>query len=92
MEEKSPRISRKKPTTRRGEKTSRKKGGIKKEETARKYSYSLTTMAISLKQIMISGNSLRGVERNWLIEKEEKEGNESEKTPGYSRVNASYFS
>ena len=43
-------------------------------------------MAISLKQIIISGNSLRGVEKNWQIEKEEKEGESSEKIPSYSVI------
>ena len=43
-------------------------------------------MAISLKQIIISGNSLRGVEKNWLIEREETEGDELEKIPSYSVI------
>ena len=43
-------------------------------------------MAISLKQIIISGNSLRGVEKNWLIEREETEGDELEKIPSYSAI------
>ena len=43
-------------------------------------------MAISLKQIIISGNSLRGVEKNWLIEREEQEENNQEKIPSYSVI------
>ena len=42
-------------------------------------------MAISLKQIIISGNSLRGVEKNWLIEEEERE-EVQEKIPSYSVI------
>lgn len=34
----------------------------------------------------MSGNSLRGVEKNWRIEKEETEGNELEKIPSYSVI------
>ena len=42
-----------------------------------------------MKQIIISVNSLRGVERNWRIEKEEKEekrGEFQEKIPSYSVI------
>ena len=74
---------------RRRNKTSSKKGEIIVEAKAKNYSYSLKTISISLQEIMISGNSLRGVENNWAIEKRENQEKSSEieeKIPSYSVI------
>ena len=69
--------------------TSSKKGEIIVEAKPKNYSYSLRTISISLQEIIISGNSLRGVEKNWTIEKRENQEKKSEieeKIPSYSVI------
>ena len=73
----------------RRKRTSSKKGEIIVEAKPKNYSYSLRTISISLQQIIISGNSLRGVEKNWVIEKrenKEKNAEIEEKIPSYSVI------
>ncbi len=89
MESESERIYGQSQRIRRRKQTSSKKGEIIVEPKPKNHSYSLRTISISLQEIIISGNSFRGVAKNWSIEIRENQEARSEieeKVPSYSVI------